>query len=237
MGIEKKKAIIEAILFAAGRVVRKEEIMATLEVSEEELDFLIAELIEDYKNDSRGIELLIIEDGYQLATKKDMYDYLYLIFDKRAKPNLSQAALETLSIIAYNPKITRAEIEAIRGVNSDGTIYKLLEYELIEVAGKLDAPGRPTTYKTTSNFLKMFGLSNLDELPELPKYKVNENEQIVIEDLVEEKEKSDNKELDNTKEEKSNNKELDDSKEENNEKDDKIEEKEIINSKKDNKND
>ena len=87
--------------------------------------------------------------------------------------------METLAIIAYNPKITRAEIEAIRGVNSDATIYKLLEYNLIEDAGKSDAPGKPTVYQTTAEFLKTFGISNLDELPELPRYKIDENEQLV----------------------------------------------------------
>ena len=92
--------------------------------------------------------------------------------------------METLSIIAYNPCITRAEIEAIRGVNSDGTIYKLIEYSLIEQAGKMDAPGRPMTYKTTKEFLRMFGMSSLDELPELPKYKLDENKQIVIDEII-----------------------------------------------------
>ena len=115
---------------------------------------------------------------------KDYYEYIYPIFDKRSKPNLSNAALETLSIIAYNPKITRAEIETIRGVGSDGTIYKLLEYNLIANAGKLDAPGKPTTYVTTNEFLKMFGLNSLDELPDLPRYKLDENRQIVIDDIM-----------------------------------------------------
>ena len=119
-----------------------------------------------------------------------MYEYLYPIFDKRSKPNLSNASMETLAIIAYNPKITRAEIEAIRGVNSDGTIYKLLEYNLIENVGKADLPGRPTMYSTTENFLKMFGISSLEELPDLPRYKLDENEQIVIEDVMNEQEKS-----------------------------------------------
>ena len=94
--------------------------------------------------------------------------------------------METLAIIAYNPEITRAEIENIRGVNSDGTIYKLLEYNLIEEVGRLDAPGRPTIYKTTKEFLKLFGMSNLEELPELPRYKIDENEQIVIDDILQE---------------------------------------------------
>ena len=126
-----------------------------------------------------------MEDGYQLTTKKEMYEYLYPIFDKRSKPNLTQASMETLAIIAYNPKITRAEIEAIRGVNSDGTIYKLLEFNLIENVGKADLPGRPTTYKTTQEFLKMFGYTDLNKLPELPRYKLDSNRQIVIDDLIE----------------------------------------------------
>ena len=101
---------------------------------------------------------------------------------------VEKAAMETLAIIAYNPRITRAEIETIRGVNSDGTIYKLLDYNLIEEAGKLDAPGKPMTYKTSKEFLKMFGISNLQELPELPRYKLDENRQIVIDEILEEQE-------------------------------------------------
>lgn len=184
MEIDKKKAVIEAILFAAGKEVNKKELMSVLEISEDELDAIISVMQEEYKHENRGIEIIKVEDSYQLATKKDLYEYLYQIFDKRNKPNLSQAALETLAIIAYNPKITRAEIESIRGVNSDGTMYKLLEYDLIESVGKLDAPGRPTMYSTTSNFLKMFGLNSLNDLPDLPKYKLDENQQIVIDDIV-----------------------------------------------------
>ena len=154
MDIKNGMAAVEAILFAAGREVKVVELMAALEVSEEEIIVIIDKLQEGYLEEDRGIEIIKVEDGYQLATKKELYKYLYQVFDKRSKPNLSQAALETLAIIAYNPKITRAEIESIRGVNSDGTIYKLLEYNLIESVGKLDAPGRPTMYSTTSNFKK-----------------------------------------------------------------------------------
>ena len=186
MNLEKQKAIIEAILFAAGRVIKINEFMAILEISSDEVISIINKMQDDY----RGIEIIKVEDGYQLATKKEMYEYLYPIFDKRSKPNLSNASMETLAIIAYNPKITRAEIEAIRGVNSDGTIYKLLEYNLIENVGKADLPGRPTMYSTTENFLKMFGISSLEELPDLPRYKLDENEQIVIEDVMNEQEKS-----------------------------------------------
>lgn len=186
MDFDKKKAIIEAILFASGKEVRIGELMSVLETSEEETIAIINSLQSDYEKNDRGIEIININDAYELATKKELYEYLYQVFDKRAKPNLSQAAMETLSIIAYNPNITRAEIEAVRGVNSDGTIYKLLEYDLIESAGKLDAPGKPTMYRVTSLFLKMFGVKNLDELPDLPRYKLDENQQIVIEDILQE---------------------------------------------------
>lgn len=190
MEIDKLKAIIEAMLFACGRPVEKKEIMANLELSEEDVELIIQSMKLDFENQNRGIEIIKVDNSYQLCTKKEYYEYIYPLLDTRAKPSLSNAAMETLSIIAYNPRITRAEIESIRGVNSDGTIYKLLEYNLIEEAGKLDLPGRPTTYKTTDEFLKMFGISSLDELPELPKYKIDENEQIVIDDIIDNKEEN-----------------------------------------------
>ena len=139
---------------------------------------------ENYEKEDRGIQIINVDGAYQLCTKKKNYDYICQIFDKRAKLQLSQSAMETLSIIAYNPRITRAEIEAIRGVSSDGVIYKLLDYNLIAETGKLDAPGRPTTFSTTNEFLKMFGLSSLKDLPELPRYKLDSNKQIVIDDIV-----------------------------------------------------
>ena len=184
MDIENKKNIIEAICFSAGRVVTIEELILILEITKNELDEIINSMQEDYKK--RGIELIKVENGYQLCSKKEYYDYIYPILDKRSKPRISGASLEVLAIIAYNPKITRAEIEAIRGVNCDASIYKLLEYGLIEEAGKIDAPGRPMSYKTTNEFLKMFGYESLANLPELPRYKMDENKQIVIDELLEE---------------------------------------------------
>ena len=185
MEIEKIKSSIEAILFAAGRVVKINELVLVLEKNEEEIVTVIKKMQEEYKQESRGIEIIKVEDGYQLATKKDLYEYIYPILDRRTKPNLSTAALETLSIIAYNPRITRAEIEAIRGVSADACVYKLLEYGLIQEAGKTDLPGKPMSYKTTQDFLKMFGYTSLKDLPELPRYKLDSNQQIVIDDLVE----------------------------------------------------
>ena len=188
MEINQKKSIIEAILFAAGRSVTKNELILALEISEEDLDNIIKSMQEEYKEDNKGIELISINNEYKLCTKKELYEFIYPVLDKRSKPNLSNAALETLSIIAYNPKITRAEIEAIRGVSADACVYKLLEYGLIEEAGKIDLPGKPMSYKTTNEFLKMFGYGSLEELPELPRYKLDENKQIVIDDLISEEE-------------------------------------------------
>ena len=124
MEIDKIKAIIEAILFSCGRTVEMRELITTLEIPEEDIIQIIQNMQEEYKRENRGIEIIKMENGYTLCTKKEYYDYIYPLFDNRAKPNISNAAMETLAIIAYNPKITRAEIESIRGVNSDATIYK-----------------------------------------------------------------------------------------------------------------
>ena len=187
MEINKIKGVIEAILFAAGREVKMNELMSALELSSSEIIPIVESMKAEYQEQNRGLQIVNIGEAYQLCTKQEYYEYLYPIIDKRSKPNLSQAALETLAIIAYNPRVTRAEIEQIRGVNSDGTIYKLLDYNLIQETGKLDAPGKPGTYGVTSEFLRIFGIGNLEELPDLPRYKLDQNQQIVIDDIIEEK--------------------------------------------------
>ena len=181
----KIKGIIEAILFSTGRIVKIKELMTILELSSDDVIKYISELQEDYKKEERGLEIVRVEDGYQLASKKEYYEYLYPAFDKRLTPTLSQASLEVLAILAYNPRTTKADIEMIRGVDSSGTMYRLLDYNLIEPSGKADLPGKPMTYKVTDEFLKMFGLNSLKDLPDLPKYKLDSNRQIVIDDLKE----------------------------------------------------
>ena len=181
---DKIKGIIEAILFASGKIVTLDELSLNLELEKIEISKTIEEMINDCKNQNRGIEIVCVNNGYTMSSKKEYHEYLYPIIDKRAKPSLSQAALEVLAIIAYNPKITRAEIENIRGVSSDASLYRLLEHNLIEEAGKLDLPGKPMAYKVTEQFLKKFGLNTLKDLPKLPKYKVDENQQIVIDDII-----------------------------------------------------
>ncbi len=188
MEINQLKSIIEATLFAAGRPVTIKELILNLEIAQEDIENIIASMQEDYKEQNRGIELIKINQSYQLCTKKELHDFICPVLDKRSKPNLSNAALETLAIIAYNSRITRAEIEAIRGVSADACVYKLLEYGLVEEAGKTDLPGKPMSYQTTNDFLRMFGYSSLEELPELPRYRLDENKQIVIDELIENKE-------------------------------------------------
>lgn len=187
MDISEQKAIIEAILFAAGKEVEIDKFMSVLELSRKEVELILGQMRLEYQENNHGIEIIKVNNCYQMATKKELFDYIYPLFDNRAKPNLSSAAMETLSIIAYNPKITRAEIDNIRGVSTDGVLYKLQEYNLIEDAGKMDAPGRPTMYRVTNEFLKTFGLTSLDDLPELPKIKEEMPEQLEIENLDNEK--------------------------------------------------
>lgn len=179
------KNIIEAMLFVAGREIKTKEIASILDISEKEVEDIINCLREEYENRKSSLEIIKVESSYQMCAKKEMYEWIYPLFDNRSKPSLSSASMETLAIIAYNSNITRAQIEQIRGVACDSSIYKLLEYGLIEEGAKLDLPGKPRTYKTTTKFLKMFGISSLEELPELPKYKIDENEQIVLDDFVE----------------------------------------------------
>ena len=114
MESKEAKGIIEAILFAVGREVTTKELSLILEKSKDEIKEIIYQMNEEYKENNRGIEIIKIEDSYQLSTKKEYYEYVYKIIDKRNKPKLSNAALETLAIIAYNPRISRAEIEGIR---------------------------------------------------------------------------------------------------------------------------
>ena len=184
MESKKIKGIIEAILFSTGRIVKIKELMTILELSSDDVIKIVSELQEDYKNEERGLEIVRVEDGYQLSSKKEYHEYLYPAFDKRLTPTLSQASLEVLAILAYNPRSTKADIEMIRGVDSSGTIYRLLEYNLIETSGKADLPGKPMTYKVTDQFLKMFGLASLKDLPNLPKYKLDSNRQVVIDELT-----------------------------------------------------
>ena len=165
------------MLFACGRPVEIREFMKILELSAEDVETIIQNMKMEYESQNRGIEIIKIDNGYQLCSKKEYYEYIYPILDKRAKPNLSQAAIETLAIIAYNQPITRAEVDEIRGLASINMIRKLMAKDLIKISGKSNLPGKPNLYRTTSEFLDYFGLATISDLPDIPLGKTMDEEQ------------------------------------------------------------
>ena len=167
MEIDKIKSIIEAILFSAGRIVETKELMAILELSNEDIDSIMQNMKSEFEEQNRGIEIIKVENGYQMCSKKEYYDSLIRIAAQPKKPTLTEVMLETLSIIAYKQPVTKAEIEKIRGVKCDHAINKLMDYDLVRELGRLDAPGRPILLGTTEEFLRCFGVQGLDELPEM----------------------------------------------------------------------
>lgn len=161
----KAEAIIEAILFAMGSSVSLEKLAETLELDKKETRGILDHMKEKYQSEDRGIELVELEGSYQLGTKGETFEYLSKIARIPQKYVLTDTVLETLSIIAYKQPVTRGEIEKIRGVSCDHAVNKLLEYDLIEEVGRLDAPGRPLLFGTTEQFLRSFGVSSIQELP------------------------------------------------------------------------
>lgn len=162
------ESTIEGILFAAGDPVGVERICMTLEVDRATVDSVCQRLADEYSYNRRGIRLVRLDSSYQLCSAPEYADYIRKAFESRKPARLSQPALEVLSVIAYYQPVTRAYIDQVRGVDSSYTVGLLLERELIEECGRLAVPGRPIQYRTTQNFLRSFGLSSLEELPELP---------------------------------------------------------------------
>ena len=165
MSLTEKESIIEGVLFAAGDVVKLDMLANILEVSKKEVENMIDDLNEKFANENRALTIRKINDSYQMATKTDYHKYISKLYDTKQKQNLSQAAMETLAIIAYKQPVTRQEIEKLRGVNSDRSVAVLSEFGLVEDVGRLDAPGRPLIYATTDEFLRVFGYSSLTDLP------------------------------------------------------------------------
>lgn len=179
------KAAIEAILFTLGEAIELERLAAALDVPENQLQTLMDELIEEYKDDSRGIQIIKLENSYQMGTKSSMYEYLINITHVPKKHVLTDVLLETLSIIAYKQPITKLAIENIRGVKSDHAVNKLVEYNLVCEIGRLDAPGRPIVFGTTEDFLRNFGINSLDELPTINSDKVEDFKAQALEEAEE----------------------------------------------------
>lgn len=158
-------AIIEAVLFAAGYPLEYEKLAAVANVSESEIRECTAALQKQYADDDRGIQLINFANACQLCTREGYEDYIRAALGIKQSGRLSASCLEVLAIIAYNQPVTKAVIEQIRGVDSSYALGVLGEKSLIETVGRLDVPGKPNLYGTTADFLRVFGLSSLDELP------------------------------------------------------------------------
>ncbi len=164
--MEQKEAIIEAVLFTMGESVPLEKLADVLELGPDETKSIITQMMQCYEHESRGIQIMELDGSYQMCTKKQMYEYLIRIASQPKKQVLTDVLLETLSIIAYKQPVTKMEIEKIRGVSSGHAVSKLVEYNLVCEIGRLDAPGRPLLFGTTEEFLRSFGVSSIDELPQ-----------------------------------------------------------------------
>ena len=173
--------IVEAVMFALGREITVDELSSTLMIDKEEIEKIIEFLSEKYSGNC-GIVMVKVKESYQLVTNKEYYPQVNKFIENTKRQNLSTSALETLSIIAYNPKITKSEIEGIRGVNSDFAVNRLQECGLIEEVARLNLPGRPAAYSVTNDFLKSCGIENVTDLPKFEEIRIKD-EQMLITDF------------------------------------------------------
>ncbi len=180
------KATIEAILFASGSSISAGRIAEALNLNLNKVKKALNDLVTDYSADDKGIEIIALDNNYQMVSKSKFAAGIRTVMDLRRNTPLSQAALEVLAVIAYNQPVTKSFVEQVRGVDCSGVIGSLCLKDLIEEKGRLELPGRPLLYGTTENFLRCFGLSSLEQLPALPREdKSNSaNEQLSITDVA-----------------------------------------------------
>lgn len=173
--VKHPEAVIEAVLFSMGNSVEIKRLAEVLNRAEDATLKLVRALKTKYDKDaSRGITIMELEGSVQMCSKVNMYEHLIRIAKTPKKFELSEAALETLSIVAYKQPVTRIEIEKIRGVSSDHALNRLIEYGLVTELGRLNAPGRPLLFGTTEEFLRSFGVKSIDELPTAAPERVEE---------------------------------------------------------------
>ncbi len=158
----------EAVLFASGEPVSIDKLSAVFDLDIDEINEVTEALKERLNKSGSGIELVKLENAYQLCTRSEYGEYIRKIADMHRKTPLSQAAFEVLSVVAYNQPVTKSFIEQVRGVDCSSTVTTLIEKGLLEERGRLELPGKPLLYGTTKNFLRCFGISDLSELPPLP---------------------------------------------------------------------
>ena len=167
MQLNEKAAAVEAILFASGEAIDTEKIAEAAEVESADIPKLIGLLERRYSDSKSAIEIVKLGNKYQMCTKKEYSEYIKSAMESKKQTPLSNAAMETLTIVAYNQPVTKGFVESVRGIDSSSVVNSLADKGLLEEAGRLDVPGRPVAYKTTDNFLRCFGLSSLDDLPPL----------------------------------------------------------------------
>lgn len=184
MDIKTIENAIEAILFVSGESVEIKRFAEVFELPENKMEKILMSYADRYNYESKGLKIIRFGDDFQLSTRPEYKEYLEVFAGSKKPNNLSNAALEVLSIIAYNQPVTRSTIDKIRGVDSFGPLEKLVAREIVEEVGRLDAPGRPILYGTTKEFLKIFGLKNLEDIPDM------EAIQLTIEDLEEQSEET-----------------------------------------------
>lgn len=173
-----KLAILEGLLFVVGdEGLTLNEIAENLEIKKEEVEQLLTDLQKEYNDDKHGIRISLLGGKFKMTTKKEHKDYYQKLLKNEQNNILSQAALETLAIIAYNQPITRAEVDEARGISSVNMIRKLVAKDLVKVSGKSSLPGKPNLYRTTSFFLDYFGLTDLNDLPTLETFKTDDSEE------------------------------------------------------------
>lgn len=168
--------IIEAILFAAGEPVQTQRLAFAAECDTDEVDAAAKRLMDRLSYERRGVRVVKLENAYQMCSSSEMSAYITKALETRKPPKLSASQLETLTIIAYYQPATKAYVEQIRGVDSSYSVGALLNKHLIEESGRLNVPGRPILYRTTPDFLRTFGLTSLDELPEIEKIQLGKRE-------------------------------------------------------------
>lgn len=166
MEIREIQAAIEAVLFAAGDAIELERLADIVDVDKKSLREILKKMMDEYNYERRGIHIIRMEDSYQLCTRGEFSEYVSRLAEPPKMMNLSNAALEVLAIVAYKQPVTKSSIEHIRGVNCDYIVNRLIERNFIEEKGRLDAPGRPILFGTTQHFLRIFGVSELEDLPD-----------------------------------------------------------------------
>jgi segregation and condensation protein B len=167
MDIREIKSIVEGLLFVAGDAVPLKDMCSIIDVDEVTLRRIITQMMDSFEEENRGVRIIEVNNCYQLCTKPEHYEYIERLVKPQGRQGLSQASLETLAIIAYKQPITKAQVDHIRGVKSEGCFARLIEKQLIHDIGRMEGPGRPVLYGTTDNFLRLFGLKTLNELPAL----------------------------------------------------------------------